>query len=210
MMASQTAARHMVHSGSSTMDYHCPQWTVHSGLSREGRWPTSTRPPRRCWACCTAEDASGYELWNAAREFIGDFWTVTRSQVYRELAALDSRGLIEAQAVGPRSRRAYRITQEGRAAFAEWLASPPGPEQIRYRCCSRWHSVRNSTPARCLGYIDSHRPMHEQRLAAYRELAASGGLDRYQRATLGFGLHYEQAVLAWMDELPALLTQAVP
>jgi len=52
--------------------------------------------------------------------------------------------------------------------------------------------------------------MHEQRLAAYRELARSGGLDRYQRATLGFGLHYEQAVLAWMDELPALLTRAVP
>jgi hypothetical protein len=52
--------------------------------------------------------------------------------------------------------------------------------------------------------------MHEQRLAAYRELATSGGLDRYQRATLGFGSHYEQAVLAWMDELPALLIQAVP
>jgi DNA-binding PadR family transcriptional regulator len=127
------------------------------------------------------DDASGYELWNAAREFIGDFWTVTRSQVYRELAALDSRGLIVAQAVGARSRRAYRITQEGRAAFAEWLAQPPGPEQIRY-------------------------PL----LLTLRELATSGGLDRYQRATLGFGLHYEQAVLAWMDELPALLTQAVP
>jgi hypothetical protein len=28
-------------------------------------------------------------------------------------------------------------------------------------------------------------------------------LDAYQRATLSFGLRYEQAVLAWMDELPA-------
>jgi hypothetical protein len=50
--------------------------------------------------------------------------------------------------------------------------------------------------------------MHEQRLAACRELAASGGFDRCQLATLGFGLHYERAVLAWMDELPALLTRA--
>jgi len=56
----------------------------------------------------------------------------------------------------------------------------------------------------------SRMSLHEQRLAAYRELATSGGLDRYQRAALGFGLRYEQAVLAWMDELPALLTQAVP
>jgi DNA-binding PadR family transcriptional regulator len=152
------------------------------------------------------KDASGYELWNAAREFIGDFWTVTRSQVYRELTALDDRGLIEAQPVGPRSRRAYRITPEGRAAFAGWLARPPGPEQIRYPLLLTLAFGAALDTGTLLGYIDAHRPMHERRLAAYRELAASGGLDRYQRATLGFGLHYEQAVLSWMDELPALLT----
>jgi DNA-binding PadR family transcriptional regulator len=155
------------------------------------------------------KEASGYELWNAAREFIGDFWTVTRSQVYRELTALDGHGLIEAQAVGPRSRRAYRITQEGRAAFADWLAQPPGPEQIRYPLLLTLAFGAELDTDTLLGFIDSHRPMHEQRLAAYRELATSGGLDRYQRATLGFGLHYEQAVLAWMDGLPALLTEAV-
>ena len=155
------------------------------------------------------KDASGYELWNASREFIGDFWTVTRSQVYRELTALDGHGLIEAQAVGPRSRRAYRITREGRTAFADWLAQPPGPEQIRYPLLLTLAFGAELGTDTLLGFIDSHRPMHEQRLAAYRELAASGGLDRYQRATLGFGLHYEQAVLAWMDGLPALLTEAV-
>jgi DNA-binding PadR family transcriptional regulator len=153
------------------------------------------------------QDASGYELWNAAREFIGDFWTVTRSQVYRELAALDERGLIEAQPVGPRSRRTYRLTGEGRAAFAAWLAQPPGPEQIRYPLLLTLAFGSFLDVGTLLGYIDAHRPMHEQRLTAYQELAAADGLDRYQRATLGFGLHYEQAVLAWMDELPALLTR---
>jgi DNA-binding PadR family transcriptional regulator len=153
-------------------------------------------------------DASGYELWNAAREFIGDFWTVTRSQVYRELAALDGRGLVEAQAVGARSRRAYQITSAGRTAFADWLAQPPGPEQIRYPLLLTLAFGAELDTGTLLRYIDNHRPMHEQRLAAYRDLAASGGLDRYQQATLGFGLHYEQAVLDWMDELPALLTRA--
>jgi DNA-binding PadR family transcriptional regulator len=153
------------------------------------------------------KDASGYELWTAAREFIGDFWTVTRSQVYRELSVLDDRGLIEAQPVGPRSRRAYRITAEGRAAFADWLAQPPGPEQIRYPLLLTLAFGASLDEGTLLGYISAHRPMHEQRLAAYRALAASGDLDRYQQATLGFGLHYEQAVLAWMAELPALLTR---
>jgi DNA-binding PadR family transcriptional regulator len=153
------------------------------------------------------QDASGYELWGAARDFIGDFWTVTRSQVYRELTALNDRGLIEAQPVGPRSRRAYRLTEEGRAAFAEWLARPPGPEQIRYPLLLTLAFGASLDPGTLLGYIEAHRLAHEQRLAAYRELAAAKGLDPYQQATLGFGLHYEQAVLAWMEELPAALTR---
>jgi DNA-binding PadR family transcriptional regulator len=151
-------------------------------------------------------DASGYELWSAARDFIGDFWTVTRSQVYRELAALDDRGLIEAQPVGPRSRRAYRLTAQGRAAFAEWLAQPPGSEQIRYPLLLTLAFGASLDTDMLIGYIDAHRLEHQQRLTAYQEIAAAGGLDRYQQATLGFGLHYEQAVLAWMDGLPALLT----
>jgi DNA-binding PadR family transcriptional regulator len=153
------------------------------------------------------KEASGYELWIAAREFLGDFWSVTRSQVYRELRVLDDRGLVEAQPVGPRSRRAYRITDEGRAAFADWLAQPPGPEQIRYPLLLTLAFGASLDTGTLLGYIDAHRPMHEQRLAAYGELAAAGELDRYQQATLGFGRHYEQAVLAWMAELPALLAQ---
>src|ERR1700689_1449152 len=103
-----------------------PKWTVKGGPMADLN-PTAAA----LLGLLHGDDASGYELWNAAREFIGDFWTVTRSQVYRELAALDSRGLIEAQAVGARSRRAYRITQEGRAAFAKWVAQAPGDLQIR-------------------------------------------------------------------------------
>ena len=152
-------------------------------------------------------DASGYELWNAARDFIGDFWTVTRSQVYRELIALNDRGLIEAQPVGQRSRRAYRLTAAGRAAFADWLAQPPGLEQIRYPLLLTLSFGAWLDPDTLLGYVDAQRPVHEQRLASYEELAAADGLDRYQRAAVGFGIHYEQAVLAWMDELPGLLTQ---
>jgi len=154
-----------------------------------------------------AQDASGYEMWSAARDFIGDFWTVTRSQVYRELTTLNDRGLIEAQPVGPRSRRAYRITEDGRAAFAEWLTRPPAIEQVRYPLLLTLAFGEFLDTGVLMGYIDEHRRAHEQRLAAYQETAAAGGLDRYQRATLGFGLHYEQAVLAWMDELPALLAE---
>lgn len=153
-----------------------------------------------------AGEASGYELVNVAAAFIGDFWSLTRSQVYRELAALAERGLVEAGASGPRARRPYRLTDAGRSAFAAWLAEPPGAEQIRYPLLLTLAFGSHLDTARLLEYVAEHRTEHENRLAHYRVLLAADGLDPYQRATLSFGVRYEEAVLGWMDDVPAILT----
>jgi DNA-binding PadR family transcriptional regulator len=153
-----------------------------------------------------AGEASGYELLGIAEAFIGDFWSLTRSQVYRELAALDERGLVVAGATGTRSRRPYTLTDAGREAFAEWLAQPPEAEQIRYPLLLTLAFGAQLDTGRLLGYVERHRVAHEGRLAGYLAMDAQDGLDPYQRATLRFGIHYERAALAWMDELPALLT----
>lgn len=152
-----------------------------------------------------AGEASGYELLGTAHAFIGDFWSLTRSQVYRELAALAERGLVEVGTTGARSRRPYRLTDAGRSAFAAWLAEPPGAEQIRYPLLLTLAFGAHLDTSRLLGYIAAHRKEHERRLADYLTTAEASGLDPYQRATLSFGIHYERAVLAWTDELPALL-----
>src|SRR5438105_4270576 len=75
---------------------------------------------------------AGWDLVATAQREIGDFWTLTRSQVYRELAAMREAGLVAAGRTGPRERQPYRITAAGRTAFRGWLESEPGPEQIRY------------------------------------------------------------------------------
>ena len=41
------------------------------------------------------------------------------------------RGLVAAGPPGPRDRKPYEVTPAGRAAFAEWLASGPGEDQVR-------------------------------------------------------------------------------
>ncbi|MFC1431756.1 PadR family transcriptional regulator [Streptacidiphilus sp. N1-3] len=153
-----------------------------------------------------AGPASGYELMGTAEVFIGDFWSLTRSQVYRELAALAERGLVAVGATGARSRRPYRLTEAGREAFAAWLAEPPGTEQIRYPLLLTLAFGEHLDTERLLSYVAAHREEHRRRLAEYQATAATPGLDRYQRATLTFGTHYERAVLAWMDELPDLLS----
>lgn len=66
-------------------------------------------------------DMSGHELYKTADTGVGDYWTITRSQVYRELAAKDAVGLVEAGDEGPRSRRPYALTDMG---------GPPAPSGL--------------------------------------------------------------------------------
>ena len=151
-----------------------------------------------------AGEATGDELVALAEALIGDFWHLTRSQVYRELATLAERGLAEAGEAGPRSRRPYRLTAAGRDEFMAWLAEPPGAEQIRYPLLLTLAFGAHLDADQLRRFIARHRLDHEQRLRGYLEMDNAEGLDRYQRATLRFGIHYERAVLAWMDELAEL------
>ncbi|MEV7128424.1 PadR family transcriptional regulator [Streptomyces sp. NPDC093260] len=153
-------------------------------------------------------EASGYELLAIAEEVVGAFWTVTRSQVYRELAALATRGLVRAGDAGPRSRVRYHITESGREAFAQWIGTPPGPEQIRYPLLLTIAFGGHLDRACLLYHVDQHRTVHQQRLKTYQARLESAGIDAYERATLAFGIRYEDAVLAWMDDLPAILGPA--
>jgi DNA-binding PadR family transcriptional regulator len=155
-----------------------------------------------------AGELSGYDLAQTAAEIIGDFWHVTRSQVYRELAQLAARGLVEPGEPAARARQPYRLTGAGRAEFAKWIATPPPPEQIRYPLLLTIAFGAWLGPDRLLGMAAAHRPDHERRLATYRSYLAEGGLDAYQRATVAFGVAYEEAVLTWLDQLPAILATA--
>ena len=148
--------------------------------------------------------ATGYVLARRAAEELGNFWTVTRSQVYRELSSMAGAGLVEVQATGSREQRPYRITDGGRAAFAAWLHSEPGPDTVRIPLLLRLAFVDQLDPARLTAMVAGQRVVHEERLALYRELEQSlvaAGVDGRQLLTLRFGLRYEQAVLEWFDEL---------
>jgi DNA-binding PadR family transcriptional regulator len=155
-------------------------------------------------------ELSGYELAKAADEIIGDFWHVTRSQVYRELSALSERGLAVPAGAGPRARQPYQITEAGREAFAEWIDRQPQLEQVRYPLLLTMAFGAWVGPDRLLEFARAHRAAHQERLARYRSLRDDPAVDEYTRATVAFGIRYEQAVLDWMAELPEILPTARP
>jgi len=151
--------------------------------------------------------ASGWDLVATAQATIGDFWPVTRSQVYRELAAMEAQGLVRAGPPGRRDRRPYQLTRAGRSAFARWVREPPGPEQIRFPLLLALSFGRHLPPGRLAGFLAEHRTEHEARLARYRAAQEAGAApDDYAAAALAFGVAYESAVLAWFDQLPDRLT----
>lgn len=146
---------------------------------------------------------TGWDLAQTARVVIGDFWTITRSQVYRELSAMEGAGLVVAGERGPRARRPYRITRAGRAAFRAWMREEPGSEQIRYPLLLKIAFGRHLDPERLAAFVAEHRQVHTERLQRYREMRDGGSDDDpYASATLDFGIRYEQAVLDWFDHLP--------
>lgn len=153
---------------------------------------------------------TGWDLLECAEMLIGDFWSLTRSQVYRELAAMEAKGLIEPGPTGPRERRPYSLTDEGRMAFTAWVQREPGPENIRFPLLLTLTFGHHLPPERLAACLAAHRSRHAERLADYerrlREMTAGADApDPYALATLEFGLHYERAVLAWFDQLPAIL-----
>lgn len=153
---------------------------------------------------------TGWDLVAAAQQRIGDFWTLTQSQVYRELAAMAGAGLVELGQPGPRDRKPYLITEAGRAAFREWINCEPGMEQIRFPLLLTMMFAGHLPPGRLTEMIAAHRAVHAERLVGYQHIrkeldALDGGADRFRLATLEFGLRYESAVLDWFDQLPKTL-----
>jgi len=146
-----------------------------------------------------------YRLAALANETIGNFWTVTQSQVYRELATMEAAGLVVGGERGPRGRRLYQITDAGRAAFAAWVGQDPEPEHLRIPLLLKLTFLDDLGPEGARAVLRRHRDLHAEKLAGYqareRELVAAG-VPEARWLTLRFGLAYERAALAWFAELP--------
>ncbi len=149
---------------------------------------------------------SGYDLAASIEKSIGCFWNVTRSQIYRELHALEQAGLVRAGKTGARERRPFMRTAAGRAAFDAWLARMPGDELIRSPLLLTVFFGDRLTPGDLARMLRDHRSRHESRREEYRKILSvledGGQCERAMAArTARFGLMYEDAFLAWFASL---------
>lgn len=69
--------------------------------------------------------ATPYELKNRVANALGNFWALQHAQLYSETARLAKEGLLnEEREHSGRRRKTYSLTEAGRKALDEWLATP--------------------------------------------------------------------------------------
>ncbi|MDT7565313.1 MAG: hypothetical protein QOG76_3937, partial [Pseudonocardiales bacterium] len=116
---------------------------------------------------------TGGQLVAAAEERYGAFFSVTRSQVYRELPGLAESGLLRLGVRGPRASQQYVLTPAGRRAFKSWLTTGEGSDQLRSPLILRILHAGSLTVRQRGALVDRGRLVYAERLVRAEEAVKS-------------------------------------
>ena len=151
---------------------------------------------------------TGGQLMAAAERRLGPYWSMTRSQVYRELPALAEHGFRPARQARPPGQPAVLDHAAGKRAFARWLAEEPGAESPAQpgRAAGRVRrAARSDTQLKDL-YSQATEYHNDGAGRRSREQAKAGEEGRRRRTApraLEFAIGYHKAALAWLKAAPA-------
>lgn len=146
---------------------------------------------------------TGWSMNELAQVSVNHFWSMSKSQIYRELASLTELGLVEAEAAGPRNTKRYWLTPDGRTRLHAWLTDPPADSTTRIPFLVKLFFADQLTDEERDDLVAHARARHEQNLATLEnviELAEQ--LSPHAAATARYGVAVERAILEWFDEAP--------
>jgi DNA-binding PadR family transcriptional regulator len=148
---------------------------------------------------------TGGQLMAAAQRRLGAYWSMTRSQVYRELPALAESGFVKLGKPGVRSSQPYSITPAGKRAFVRWLGDPAPREVLRsplaLRVAFGTHQSASQLQQAYAQATEYHTAALTQAREQARETKRAG--DEFGAAALDLAAAYHRAALAWLKNAPA-------
>ena len=146
---------------------------------------------------------TGGQLMSLANRKLGPFWSMTRSQVYRELPALAEAGYLRLGKPGPRASQPYTITAAGKRAFTRWLKEPLGRDQLRNPVTLRVAFGHVQTEKQLRQLHDDAIEYHTEAMAESRDAAKAAKKegDEFGSTALEFAVAYHRATLGWLKKL---------
>lgn len=154
---------------------------------------------------------SGYDLAHAAERSVGQFWPVSKSQVYAELARLEPLGLVQGTEIAQDRRpdkRVFRLTELGEEALDSWLESGDlAAPKFRLPFLLKIFLGHRTAPEHSAELLRQVRAGALAQAAEIRALLAI--MDHpnavYGRLTLSFLLRLAELTAAWAQDAEAEL-----
>ncbi len=157
---------------------------------------------------------TGYDLCKAFDDSLAFFWQATRSQVYRELTAMEKNKWLESDLViqtGKPNRKVYKLTKEGREELDRWLATPAGMEDLENRSAFLMRLFFSSrlNPRQTMENLGRYRELCK---GALRTLEEGDEIEEYSKEvsdpraalywklTQDFGKEYYGMCVRWAEE----------
>lgn len=144
--------------------------------------------------------ATGGQLVARATEEFGAFFSVTRSQVYRELPALAEGGLVRLGKRGARSSQQYLITAAGKKAFRQWLNADSGPDHLRSPMILRLINASAVTDKQRAELVENARERYNAQVNDAKAAAKSAD-GATARAIAEFAQSHAKAALKLVDAI---------
>lgn len=156
------------------------------------------------------KDMHGYRIKSHIERNFGHMWSINFGQIYPNLRSLLDEGLVTMKAVdtpgekGP-GRKLYSITEEGKQAFAQWLAAPPeGNTILRDPFLMRFIFYGFGAPADALKAIDHQLVVYTGQLAQRQDnLSRWRSHDQYVRLMAELGVSFNTMVIQWLENARA-------
>jgi PadR family transcriptional regulator, regulatory protein AphA len=148
--------------------------------------------------------ASGYDLLKLFDTSLANVWPATQSQVYAELNKLADSGLIAVDAEGPRGRKQYAITDDGRAELEHWMTETEPQRHIRSELLLRVFFLGVITRDQARDYLAGLADLFAREEAALQELERSiewgdSDLSVYGRLAMEYGLRFNAMRSEWAE-----------
>jgi PadR family transcriptional regulator, regulatory protein AphA len=172
-------------------------------------------------------EQTGYELSQGFKDPVSFFWHAQHSQIYPELARLESLRLVKYKRVEQTERpdkKIYSLTALGKKHLEAWLTAPLEVPKVRDELVLKAYSLWLVNPKAALQMMRDHEKAHGERLAEYerrlellkRKTGKQISLESPWfgiQAVLMRGIGYEREYLAWckwmLEQLEKSLSKPV-